>query len=98
VAPQSAPGTWDYATEVHPGHFDLRMVDWTLTIGALRGRWSSNTFDVGIGRPFDYPAQVARILTGRGSKWDVPACRTPFTSDTLVVIDGPCALAATGNK
>jgi hypothetical protein len=91
------PGKYNYAVGITPAS---AITDYFITWGALHAPPAGdpgNTEDVLQGRPFSQPSLVAHILTSRNSKWDVPNCRTHFSSPSLVVLDGPCAIAARNN-
>ena len=88
------PGKYNYAVGIAPVS---AITDYFITSGALHAPPAGdpgNTEDVLQGRPFSQPSLVGHILTSRNSKWDVPNCRTQFSSPSLVVLDGPCAIAA----
>jgi hypothetical protein len=88
------PGKYNYAVGIAPMS---AITDYFITGGALHAPPAGdpgNTEDVFQGRPFSQPSLVGHILTSRNSKWDVPNCRTQFSSPSLVVLDGQCAISA----
>jgi hypothetical protein len=91
---RNSPGTFNYAVAID--HLTPSM-NYMITFGALHApppTAHSNTEDVSTGKPFSKPELVAHILTSMNSKWDVPQCRTQFSSPSLVVVDGPCVISA----
>ena len=92
------PGKYNYAVGIAP---NSPNIDYFITRGALHAPPAGdpgNTEDIYEGRPFSQPPLVGHILTLRNSKWDVPNCRTQFSSPSLVVLDGQCAISALRNS
>ncbi len=92
------PGKYTYAVEIAPRS---AITDYFITTGALHAPpagYPGNTEDLFQGRPFSQPSLIGHILTSRNSKWDVPNCRTHFSSPSLVVLDGQCAISALRNS
>jgi hypothetical protein len=92
------PGKYNYAVGIAP---NSPNIDYLITRGALRAPPAEdrgNTEDIYEGRPFSQLPLVGHILTSRNSKWDVPNCRTRFSSPSLVVLDGQCAISALRNS
>jgi len=90
------PGTFNFAVGLDlpaPG-----ILNYLITWGALQAppAWDQgNTEDVLGGKPFSQPSLVAHILTSLNAEpWDVPHCRTQFSSASLVVLDGQCVISA----
>jgi hypothetical protein len=92
AAPPNAPETFNFAVGLKPA-----TINWLISLGALEAPWSDNLYLAPMEGSFRYPFEVAHILTEAGARpWDVEACRTSFASAGLVVLDGPCIVAALG--
>jgi hypothetical protein len=93
-APPNAPGTFNFAVGLKPTTINV-----LISLGALEAPSSDNLYLAPTQGSFPDPFEVAHILTEPGAKpWDVEVCRTPFASASLVVLDGPCIVAALGAR
>jgi hypothetical protein len=92
------PGKYNYAVGIAP---NAPNIDYFITRGALHApppEDAGNTEDIYEGRTFSQLPLVGHIFTLRNSKWDVPNCRTQFSSPSLVVLNGQCVISALRNS